>query len=275
VAVTERHEPDGLTIASGAYVVRTRLQGDGSQQLWLATHVATGSLAVAAVDYQFSRNTVEMVRARVEPDGDGVPLLDYIGPLDPNDNPDYRSYWALVERAPGTWLPNIVTPHDPQLAVGVAAGLGESAAAILKSLCARGPVPTVIRPELMWAMRDRERAVVTAVSTRAPGLFSLSREDAATYPVFATRYEAPELRAGASATPSAAVYSLGLMVAEWATGQGYAKAIYRDYGRQPRDLALAMELPAALESAIRAAIDPDPANRPSLTQFGDELARFA
>jgi len=273
--MTERHEPDGLTIASGAYVVRTRLQGDGSQQLWLATHVATGSLAVAAVDYQFSRNTVEMVRARVEPDGDGVPVLDYIGPLDPNDNRDYQSYWALVERAPGTWLPNVVTPHDRQAAVAVAAGLGQSAAAIVDSRCARGPVPTAIRPELMWAIRDGERAAVTAVSTRAPALFSLSRADAVTYPVFPTRYEAPELRAGESATPRAVVYALGLMVAEWATGHGYAKATYSDYGRQPRDLALPMELPVSLERAIRAAIDPDPANRPSLARFRDELAHFA
>lgn len=264
--MTERAEPIGLTIDDGRFVVRERVQGEGTQQLWLGTEVATNAGVLIAADHHYNRVTVDEVRERVEPDGPGIAALVFVGGLDPHANDGYRNHWVTVETAPGRWLPRVVQPR-------LATRLGASAARMLDARCQRGQVLDQVRPDLMWATDDGDSAEVTAVSTRAVGLFSLARPSRGGRPVFATRYIAPEARADEAAQANALVYSLGVMVAEWASGYPYATAVYGDYGPQPRDLALPMDVPDELERLLRRAIDRDPAQRPSLDEFAALLGR--
>lgn len=272
--------PVGDTLAGGAFVIRELLQGGGFQKLAIATETATGAAALVAIDVMSSRADPAELRAAIEPQLKGQLELAYVGRFDATSphagrKQEQQTHWAVVERMPdGVWLPRFVAVHEPARAVQTAAALGRSAGEILRKMLKQGQALYRIRPEYMFARRDRkDRAEVTGLSTRGDELFKRTRVSMVTAPVFPNRYLAPEV--GSVGDERAVAYSLALMVTEWATGRGYAPAKYADYGRQPRSWSEPLGLPADLERMLRACTAKDPGERPSLGDLVDELGRRA
>lgn len=271
--------PTGDTLAGGAFVIREHLQGGGFQQLALATETATGATALVSIDiFSSSRHDPAELRAAIDTELRGQLELAFVGRFDatspfPERRSEQDSHWAVVERVPdGVWLPRFVAAHDPARAVQTATALGRSAGEILLKALKRDQVLVGIRPEYMFARRDRKgRAEVTGLSTRGDALFSRSRACMVTAPVFPNRYVAPEV--SQTGDTRSLAYTLAVMVAEWATGHGYAPARYADYGRQPRSWTEPLGIPADLERMLRACASRDPAERPTLAELVDELGR--
>ena len=281
--------PVGETFGSGAYRIEKHLQGEGLQKLFLGREVRSQTQLLVSFDALSSRVDPRAFQKTVSYESPGVFPLAFVGKVDFRKDIDLSeasSTWGLVERgAEGDWLPSILgtfdpdvvfeqesrqlPSHDEKTAIPDALSLGSSAGKILAAAAARDLLLTRVRPEYMWAARVDGRLEVTGLSARADAFFAMTRVDAVTWPVFDRYYYSPEEHSG-DRDDRALVFSLAIMIAEWATGRFPYRYKFHDSGPlSGKHLKLAV--PKPLARLLSRGMELDRVKRPDLRTFLVEL----
>jgi hypothetical protein len=262
--------PLGYTLGRGAYRVDEHLLGDGNQRMFAGRELASDAPVLISVDARTSRSSIDELRAAISYHAPGVFDLGFLGGFDPRGaEQDYECNinWATVEHPPsgGAWLPRILPkPHVPQTAPRLAVDLGLSAGRLLAGATKAGVVLDRVRPEYMWAEHRAGRWEVTGLSARGDALFLRKSTDFVTPPVFDRYYYAPEWYHDPD--HRALVFSLGVMIAEWAMGRYPFEYLFHGRGLEQAD-HLPIEAPAQLRDLLEDAIQFDRKDRPGLDDF--------
>jgi hypothetical protein len=285
--------PIGETLGRGAFRIEMHLQGDGWQKLYLGRDTVSNESVLVSFDNLSSRTDVSALRSAVSYESPGVFQLAYVGRFDfraDGDVEDQASNWALVERTGrGAWLPSLMPTFEPAMiieqesrrvstfdektALPNAISLGRSAARLLADVAARGVFLTRVRPEYMWAA-ERDRVLsVTSLSARGDAFFATTRVDQVREPVFDRYYYAPEEDAP-DRDDRALVFSLSIMVAEWATGRFPYKYKFHDMGPLAGK-PLKLRLPKTLARLLVAGMSLERKQRPHLDEFVRDLEAIA
>ncbi len=272
------------TLGGGAYRIERLLQGQGAQKLLLGRDLATGDALLIALD-TMSRVDLRAFQRSIAYESPGVLQLDHVGMLDLTARGDISSQvaaWGLVERAPrGSWLPSLLgtfdpevvfepesrqlPSHDPRTALVDALSLGRGAGKILARAAEKGILLTRVRPEYMWAQRVNGVLEITGLSARGDAFFETSRTDAVSWPVFDRYYYAPEEHTE-ERDDRALVFSLSIMIAEWATGRFPYQRKYHDVGPLTGE-HLPLALPTPLARLLSRGMRLDRDDRPGLAEF--------
>ncbi|MCW5801205.1 MAG: hypothetical protein KIT31_02235 [Deltaproteobacteria bacterium] len=273
----------GHTFGGGRFVVERHLQGVGLRKLFAGRETATGAGLLISYDKLPKWMTIEQFIATTSDAGSGVPDLVFAGPPDDFE----RLYcWGVLERARGIWLPSIIGQHppgtysdfhpqrlssyDPTTALPNALALGVSVARILADEAERGHVLARFRPENIWVERGADGLLhATALSQRSEIMFEASYVDMVTWPVFDRYYYAPEVEDG-NADERSLVFSLAIMVAEWATG--LFPYVYKDHHAGPlKGDHTPLDLPRSLARLLSEGMRLEPKRRPTLSAFLERL----
>lgn len=235
--------PHGASVAAGAFRITDKLRGIGSQQLWRAVRVLDGRQGLVAFDTKLARIPADSIRAALAARRAVNVELAYAGEVD--DPPDLHCHWLCIEiPTAGTWLPDLIGAGvSPQQAIELARSAGQ----LLMQALAAGTVFSRVRPEYMWGVKDGERFTVTAVTDRPHVLFQRRTYDMVTLPPFEREYAAPEVWLSAP-TERSLVYSLAKILVDWAGGA-----------------------PTSISALLERASSEDPAHRPGLDVFLNEL----
>ncbi|MDQ3341628.1 MAG: hypothetical protein M4D80_41280 [Myxococcota bacterium] len=281
--------PIGETLGGGSFRVEQHLLGD-FQKLFLGRDTQSGREVIIAFDALSTRVDVRAFRQTVAYESPGVFPLAFVGKFDLTpgiDLSEATSTWALVERVPnGGWLPSILGRFGPEVvleqesrqlpsydaatALPDAFSLGRSAGRILADAVANGLILARVRPEYMWAERRTGPLEVTGLSARADALFARSTIDAGVVPIFDRYYYAPETDNDDDVDDRALVFSLSIMIAEWATGRFPYKFKFHDLGPlSGKHLKLA--LPKPIASVLSRGMALDRSKRPHLLEFLEAL----
>jgi len=271
----------GSTFDGGRYRVDKHLQGEGLRQLYLGSDAATTDAVLISYDKLPKYTTIEDFIAANKAPVPGV--LDLLFAGTPDGEP---SYWGVIERVPqnARWMPDVLGRHPPHTvtdsvpkrlpsfepggAVARALAFGRSAGRILADSAARGAILARVRPETMWITGDR----VVGLSQRSELMFSASWVTAFSMPVFDRYYYAPEVGRNQHVDDRALVFSLSIMIAEWATGlYPFAKKSFD--GGPTENQQVALDLPPQLAALLGAGMNVSVAMRPSLAAFLAELER--
>lgn len=270
------------TFDGGRFEVTKHLQGEGLRQLFLGVDAANNDTVLISYDKLPKHTTIAGFVAATSARAPGVLDLLFAGQLDA----DVSGYWAVIERVPPStqWRPEVLGKHDPYActdavpkrlpsfgpatALSTALALGRSTGRILADNFARETILARIRPETMWVIRDK----VVGLSQRSELMFAASWVTAFTMPVFDRYYYAPELDRKHQVDDRSLVFSLSIMIAEWATGlYPFAKKSY-DHG-PIEDNQIALELPTRLATLLRSGMHIYALRRPTLQAFLNELER--
>lgn len=270
------------TFDGGRFHVARHLRGQGFRQLFLGVDTASSHTVLISYDKLPKHTTVGGFVTATGARAAGVLDLLFAGQSDQ----DIPYYWAVIERAPANsrWLPDVLGQHhpdaytdavpkrlpsfDPETALPTALGLGRSAGRILADNAARGTILARVRPETMWIIGDK----VVGLSQRSELMFAASWVTAFTAPVFDRYYYAPELDRKQPVDDRALVFSLSIMIAEWATGlYPFAK---KHYAQGPlEDNQIALDVPARLAALLGSGMHIAATHRPTLSAFLAELER--
>ena len=269
----------GSTFDGGRYRVDKHLQGEGLRQLYLGSDAATTDAVLISYDKLPKYTTIEDFIAANKAPVPGV--LDLLVAGTPDGEP---SYWGVIERVPqnARWLPDVLGRPTPQAfadsvpkrlpsfepggAVARALALGRSAGKILADSAARGAILARARPETMWITGDR----VVGLSQRSELMFAASWVTAFSMPVFDRYYYAPEVGRNQRVDDRALVFSLAIMIAEWATGLYPFKTKRFDSG-PTEDNQIALDLPAPLATLLHSGMQISAMRRPNLSSFLADL----
>lgn len=256
--------PIGATLGGGAYRIEHLLCGPlSTTRLYRGVEVATGAQLLIALDYFRTKHDVAKLREAVDYDAPGLHSLAYVGHLDGR-----RDIWTVVERAPsGTWLPALVGPANPWTAARKAIELGVSAGKILLGAQQLGPSLFNTRPEVMWADQRDGHYVVTGIASRCFALFARSYQDAVTHPLFLHHYRDPQR---GDFDDRSLTFSLAVMVTEWTMG---VYPLLQEWAKETAD-HIAVEAPPRLRELLERGLAAARADRPSLSEFVDELGRI-
>jgi hypothetical protein len=284
VESTREEFPIGDTLADGALVVTEHLLGSGSQLLYLG----------AAANRPDERHLVSVIwapkgiadaaklREQLGYNAPGIHDLVHLGHFDVRGDDELRrihqgQYWALVERLPGgdgDWLPRLLAaPLGPARAVA----LGLSVGRILERAAAAGHLIVGVRPDYVWARREGEDIVATGLTGRNWDFFAHTGGGCMVPGmIFERHYYAPEVYAERGESDQSLVFTLAVMIAEWATGNypfpdSWAGGNMHSL-RQGRHAPL--ELPSPLADFLALALKPEPAHRPSLEYFLRRLGKL-
>lgn len=271
----------GSTFDGGRVRVEKRLQGEGLRQLFLGIDSATTDRVLISYDKLPKHTTIAAFIAANNAPSPGVLDLRFAGPPD-----DEVAYWGVIERVPPhtRWLPEVLGQHDPYAftdsvpkrlpsfdpatALSRALALGRSAGSILAATAARGMILARVRPETMWITGD----TVVGLSQRSELMFAASWVTAVTMPVFDRYYYAPEVARNQHVDDRALVFSLSIMIAEWATGMyPFAKKSF-DAG-PTENQQVALDVPPRLAALLGAGMNVSVAARPGLATFLSDLER--
>lgn len=279
------------TFGGGRYRVDALLQGKGLRQLYRGRDTVTGDTVMISYDKQPKHTTIEAFVDSTGARAPGVLDLLFAGPP---DDEDLWFKWGVIEQPPrGTeWLPAVLGQHpedsaadpvprplpsfDPANALPNALRLGRTAGRILAENkgegAVRGTLLTRVRPETMWVARGSDGALeVRALSQRSELMFAASYVTGFVWPVFDRYYYPPEVGwKRPTVDDRALVFSLSIMLAEWATGlYPFAK---KHYSMGPtEDNQVPLDLPERLATLLGAGMRIDPEQRPKLTPFLAEL----
>lgn len=289
------------TFGDGRYRVETLLQGKGLRQLYRGRDTVTGDTVMISYDKSPKHMTIEEFVAATGARAPGVLDLLFAGPPDAKE---LSTKWGVIEQPPrGTeWLPAVLGQHpedaaadpvprrlpsfDPATALPNALRLGRTAGRILAENAAAGllrrsgTLLTHVRPETMWVARGSDGALeVRALSQRSELMFAASYVTGFVWPVFDRYYHPPEV--GWKHPPSggrkyppvddrALVFSLAMMIAEWATGlYPFPK---KHYSMGPMDEEhVPLDLDVRLARLLGAGMKLDAEQRPRLKPFLAEL----
>jgi len=267
------------TFGSGRFLVENHLQGEGLRQLFAGRDTATDGGVIISYDKLPKYTTIDGFIAANQAHSPGVLELLFAGT--PDGEP---SYWGVIERVPqnARWLPDVLGRPTPQAfadsvpkrlpsfepggAVARALALGRSAGKILADSAARGAILARARPETMWITGDR----VVGLSQRSELMFAASWVTAFSMPVFDRYYYAPEVGRNQHVDDRALVFSLAIMIAEWATGLYPFKTKRFDSG-PTEDNQIALDLPAPLATLLHSGMQISAMRRPNLSSFLADL----
>jgi hypothetical protein len=280
-----------VTFGDGRYRVEALLQGKGLRQLYRGRDTVTGDTVMISYDKQPKHTTIEAFVDTTGARAPGVLDLMFAGPP---DDKDLWFKWGVIEQPPrGTeWLPTVLGQYpedsaadavprrlpsfDPATALPNALRLGRTAGRILAENAGggarRGTLLTRVRPETMWVARAADGALeVRALSQRSELMFAASYVTSFVWPVFDRYYYPPEVGwKRPTVDDRALVFSLSVMIAEWATG--FYPFATKDYSIGPMaDEQVPLELPERLARLLGAGMRIDPEQRPKLTPFLAEL----
>lgn len=268
--------PIGDTLDGGSWRVTGHLRCGGTQDLCVAERAGRpGERAMVSVIWA-PRGVPADLRATLAPGAAGVLPLEHLGPFDATSDDSVREsqqrqHIALVEGLPGgdriEWLPRAITGR---LGAGPALALGVSIGAILARAAAAGLLLVGVRPDYVWVRRDGDRLVAAGLTGRNRDFFAHTGGGClAPAALFERHYYAPEVYRERGQGEESLVFTLALMIAEWATGSypfpdswagGTMQSLVE--GRHA-PLDLAPEAAALLAGGLRAS----PAERPRLAEF--------
>jgi hypothetical protein len=273
--------PIGETLGGGAYRVTGWIAGRGETRLYHA-------ICPARPDERYLASTI--LAPRLEPDDltrklayryPGVIDLAWIGHFDRSGDDSMRigqqlNYAAMVEKRPreGESLRTLVSGA---LGAAAAVDLGLAVARIVAAPARDGVLLVGIRPEFIWGVSRGDAISLTGLSGRTGPFFARGRTIfPGSPPVFERTYFAPELHARRDPQETSLVFTLAVLIAEWATGT-YPFPDARvgvDLDSLTRGRHAPLEVPIQLASVLIHGLQPDPADRPDLGRFLERLARL-
>lgn len=260
--------PLNRTLDHGTYCIDDHVAGEGFQRLYLGHRTRDDARVLIAMDMA-SKHDREALTPTLARRGSNVLELVFVGEVD--GDPDH--HWASVELAPeGDWLPHLL-PRGDRIDVSNGVNLARSVGRILEANAAAGSLLAHVRPEYMWAQARGDRVEVIAVSDRGDAVTSNPTGDGAIVPMFDRDYLAPEVEMD-RADERSLVFTLAAMTSEWLTGRYPFASTWRlhpDGPRHGKPLPLEPQLPPQLASLLRRALSRDPAARPTLARFVDQL----
>src|SRR5262245_23694143 len=197
-------------------------------------------------------------------------------PLDVMDAEGFL--WSVHEHRLARASDVLVKERGP-LGVAAAARLGVQMADALAHMHARGAIHGKVSPRFVTVDDDGNGLLINLVKSAdlAAGIWPLRPVVLGLSP-----FSAPEEFAGQKPGPAADVYGLAATVLFWLTGrtprggEGDAEALERARLGGPVDTgALRHDLPGSLVTALKAALETDPAKRPgSVAALGSLLAEL-
>jgi hypothetical protein len=271
--------PLGETLGGGAFRLTEHIAGHGDAQLHRAesrTHPGARYLASVALA---PRLEAESLRQRLDYHYPGVLDLVWLGHFDdagddPSRNLRQRSYAAMVEQLPaeGESLRALVTAP---LGAAAAVDLGLAVGRILAAPAKSNYRLVAVRPELIWGALRGDAISVTGLSGRSGPFFAQGQTAfPGSPPLFERSYLAPEIHARRDSQEESLVFTLAIMIAEWATGT-YPFPDARvgvDITSLRKGRHAPLEVPIQLASVLVHGLQPDPADRPGLGRFLERLS---
>jgi hypothetical protein len=260
--------PMGAELDGGRFRLVERVRGRadcGQFRVEQAGDPTTGLLATVGRHAARSPSAIEELGRRLAWEAPGVMPLRHLGRIDGSE------HVALVEREPdGTPSHQLALPLAPAAAVHLARQL----AAVLAGFhAAVGPL-RFLRPELVYV---DDRLSLTGLAPRAEAFLAGAAPSYQAPPVFDTAFAAPEVIELDEVTPAADVFSLAAMVGLWLTGEHLfggdtgveqMEAIASGRGRL-------WQGPVAIGMVLADAVATEPADRPPLARFVEDLERTA
>lgn len=261
-----REAPLGKTLCAGAFVIEHRLKGIGWNRLYRGVERATNAQVLVSYAPHRRTNEVEALRAAVSYEAPGLAELIFAGLIDGGN-----SEWCIVERASGTWLPEVVGPANPWTAPRKAIELGVSAGRIMLGTLSLGQLLTKIRPEVMWAQVRDGHYEVTAITPRPFELFVRTKADAVMMPLFMHQYRDPLSKSPTySFDDRSLTFTLATMIAEWTIG---TYPLLQTWGNETC-AHMEIEAPRALQALLERGLSATLDERPPLAQFVEDLAKL-
>jgi hypothetical protein len=255
--------------------------GAGIEQLYLgirAQQPDSRYLFSITARTEASNARMQRLRSRAFTHVEGIFDVEFIGPfdrvgVDPVRDAEREGHWGMVEKLPeGEPLSRLgLGSLGPRRAVELGAAVGR----ILARGVHAGVVLVGLRPEYVWARRSAAAgASVTGVGGRSHEFFAAARPfSLPTAPLFERLYAAPEVMRGDPAGERALVFTLAIMVAEWATDRypfpdswARGSALSLATGKHA-PLGVSKEVDDLLSTALRA----EAGERPALDAFIAQL----
>ncbi len=271
--------PLGETLGGGAFRLTEHIAGVGDEQLHRAESRAHPTARYLASVALAPRLEAEPLRQRLDYHYPGVLDLAWLGHFDlagedPSRSLRQRSYAAMVEQLPpeGESLRALVSA--PLGAAG-AVDLGLAVGRILAAPARNGHRLVAVRPELIWGVLRGDAISVTGLSGRSGPFFAQGQAAfPGSPPLFERSYLAPEIHDRRDSQEESLVFTLAVMIAEWATGTyPFPDArVGADLGSLRKGRHAPLEVPIELASVLVHALQPDPADRPGLGRFLERLS---
>jgi hypothetical protein len=267
----------GETLDGGTYRLTEQLLAGGAHRLYLAERPASrDERYLVSVNWAPRGVPADEMRRDLGYRIPGVLELMHIGHLDivGDDylrNQHQQHHWGLVERVPdGEW---VMRATNGALGARGAVALGLSVGRILERAAGEGRLLVGVRPEYIWVARRGDRLEAVGVSERYRAFFAHAGGNTSTPGTMLVRrsYRAPEVREGRWTEDEALVFSLAVMIAEWATGT-YP---FEDTTAFLAGRHIALEVPDALGKLLASCFTVEWMHRPSLPYFLKRLALLA
>lgn len=263
----------GQTVDEGRIVLFQHLRGEGARRLYLArsTKGPPERFLASLVRMSEHFNAAQFRQSYAYP-VPGVLDIAFIGHLDIRGN-DFeetslqQATWALLEKVPeGDWLPTLLEKSwrtDDILA------LGHSVGEILLRSFDQGAKLGHVRPDYIWANVVNGELRATGLTGRYEYFFHYQTRGSPRT-MFSHGYYAPEPHFN----DRSLTFTLATMLAEWLTGAFPFPDSW--LGNPSLDFlegrASLNGLPSDLEQVLRRGFTADPAQRPALPEFLEELA---
>ena len=291
--------PIGDTLGGGAIQVVEYLLGRGPQALYLGQLAgapergpgqasASSDRCLVSVIWAPRGVPLEMLREQLGYRLVVAPELLHLGPFDTRGEDKerrslQREFCALVERMPaGEWLPRLLpvagVPARPVLGPVAAVELGLSIGRLLEEAAREGQLLVGVRPEYVWARRREGKLTAVAVTGRNWEFFAHTGGGCMLPGRLHERhYYAPEVYEGRGGGEAALVFTLAIMIAEWAGGafpfpDSWAGG---DMSSQCAGRHAPLELPSPLARLLEQCFKREPAQRPPLGAVLDRLGALA
>jgi hypothetical protein len=275
--------PLGETLGGGVFSVAEELHGGGPQGLYLGRRLGEEPRCLVSVIWAPRGVPVEQLRRQLAYHATGVPELLYLGPFDARGDDEarrafQRQHVALVEEMPaGEWLPRLLPAGRP-LGVPAALALGVSLGRLLHRAAHQGALLVGVRPEYVWARREAGRLRAVAATGRNWDFFAhTGGASRSARPLFERHYYAPEVYEERGAREESLVFTLAILIAEWASGafpfpDSFAGGAMSS---QCAGRHAPLEVPAALARVLEECLRPAPGQRPSLPVLLERLGSLA
>jgi hypothetical protein len=271
--------PVGETLGGGAFRLTEHIAGRGDSQLHRAVSPARPAERYLVSVALAPRLEPEPLRQRLDYHYPRVLELAWLGHFDvagddPSRNLRQRSYAAMVERLPPD-VESVRTLVTGALGAAAAVELGLAVGRILAAPARSGHRLVAVRPELIWGNRHGDAISVTGLSGRSGPFFAQGQVAfPGSPPLFDRSYHAPEIHARRESQEESLVFTLAVMIAEWATGDyPFPDArVGGDIESLVKGRHAPLEVPIRLASVLTHGLQPDPADRPGLGRFLERLA---
>jgi hypothetical protein len=277
--LAENRFPIGDPLGAGSYRCYQHLLGTHTRKLYLGkrTHGSPDRFLVSVI---WGPNVpVDQLRRELGYRMPGLLDLEHVGYFDrvganPARDLQREQHCALVELLPpdGEWVPRLT---DAALGPARAAMLGSSVGDILHRAADGGVLLIGARPEYIWARSDGRAAGLTG---RNQEFFAhTGGEVTVSGALFRRQYYAPEVYLGRGQDERSLVFTLAIMVAEWATGAYPFPTAWA--GGNMHSLCegkhAPLDLPAPLRALLERSLSRDPAQRPALAELVERLRAAA